>query len=447
MLTLTSFDRSDLPERVFEGQILTVSVVVTFLAVFLLREWILQNAGPGPQQEVNQGRIPGPEGFRAEMRAQWRQRRLLAFDEQDRQLEPLLRRVIPNPNPRRPVQIPPQELGVARDLAAFPEMWVEGPHEYRNDARPEGRDETANDDEQWVDEDDWMDDDPAEASFPMRATAGNAADTSIADTHESRQIDFDESPVDTLHHEPAVEQGPAPSLLQQLRRQHRDHADPNMSFEEFLIHQRHSMADTAEPFPREPLYAMAGEASRPPVDEATQDQMRQEFDRFFRPAEPEETFPRELPLDPRAVSEEDRARESGRRVEQLQGAAQVADSPPMPRRGGLDRQRELDRQRDMDINRRVRQDVEDEEDRRALDAAYLVLRQAAEAALQEPVHAQDNDEDDEPIAEVDGGEEVEMGPEPGFDEEDEDEEGGLIIDGDVDGILEGMCDNGIQTRV
>lgn len=406
-----------------------MSIVVTFLAVFLLREWILQNAGPGPQQEVNQGRVPRPEEFRAEMRAQWRQRRLLNLDQEDPiglLMDPLLRRVIPDPNPHRLLPVPPQPIALRDELDTHMEVLQQEPED------------NINEDEQWVDEDDWMDEiDHAEASSSMRATAGNATETSVTDTRDLRQSHFDDSTLDSVNHDTVLNHGPAPSLLQQLRRQHREHADPNMSFEEFLIHQRHSMADTAEAFPRQPLFTLADEAAQIPADEPIAEQMQREFDRFFQPAG-HEAFRRELLLDPRPVANEDRVRERQLRAEQLRRAARIAEPQPAHGRRGFDPQPE--RERLMAINRALRQEIEGEEDRRALDAAYLAHQadRSADTAPQEVIPVQDDDDDDEPIAEVDGGEEVEMGPEPGFDEEDEDEEGGLIIDGDVDGILEGM---------
>lgn len=409
--------RSELPERVFKGQILTVSIVVTFLAVFLLREWILQNAGPGPQQEVNQGRIPRPEEFRAEMRAQWRQRRLLDFDNGDPAgmlLDPLLRRVIPNP--RRPLPEPPQPVLPREELDTHFEALKGGP------------DENTNEDELWIDEDEWEDEaGQEEIGSSMRATAGNAAETSITGTYDSPTEETATSPVDILREEREIEQGPMPSLLQQLRRQHRDNADPNMSFEEFLIHQRHSMVDAAEPTPREPLFALE---PRPPVDHAAEERRRQEYNRFFEPADPE-AFRRQLLLDRRFVTDDHRARERELREEQLRNAARAAELEPAPRPRGFGAQRRVDRL--INDDRGLRED----EDRRAAHAGYLeqLPIQAAEVA-QERLEEQDDD-DDEPIAEVDVGEEVEMGPEPGFDDDDEDEEGGLIIDGDVDGILEG----------
>lgn len=407
-----------MPERVFKGQILTVSIVVTFLAVFLLREWILQNAGPAPQQEVNQGRVPEPEEFRAEMRARWRQRRLLDFDNGDPAgmlLDPLLRRVIPNP--RRPLPEPPQPVLPREELDTYFEALKGGP------------DEKTNEDQQWIDEDEWVDEaGHYEAGSSTRATAGNAAETSITDMHESHADESAKSPVDTIQQEPEIEQGPMPSLLQQLRRQHRDNADPNMSFEEFLIHQRHSIAGPAEPAPSEPLFPLA---PRVPVDPAAEHRRRQEFNRFFEPADPE-AFRRQLLLDRRFANDDLRARDRELREEQLRNAARAAELEPEPRPRGFGAQRRVDRL--INDDRGLRQD----EDRRAARAGYLEQLPIQEADFaQEPPEEQDDD-DDELIAEVDVGEEVEMGPEPGFDDDDEDEEGGLIIDGDVDGILEGM---------
>lgn len=37
----------DLGADIFKGQVITIAVVIVFLTIFLLREWIIQNARPG----------------------------------------------------------------------------------------------------------------------------------------------------------------------------------------------------------------------------------------------------------------------------------------------------------------------------------------------------------------------------------------------------------------
>lgn len=45
--TLSSILPHDLGADIFKGQVITIAVVIVFLTIFLLREWIIQNARPG----------------------------------------------------------------------------------------------------------------------------------------------------------------------------------------------------------------------------------------------------------------------------------------------------------------------------------------------------------------------------------------------------------------
>ncbi|KAG9099960.1 hypothetical protein FRC06_004671 [Ceratobasidium sp. 370] len=55
----------DLGADIFKGQIITIAVVIVFLTIFLLREWIIQNARPGVfgDEEVPEGGAVAPEGI------------------------------------------------------------------------------------------------------------------------------------------------------------------------------------------------------------------------------------------------------------------------------------------------------------------------------------------------------------------------------------------------
>jgi hypothetical protein len=57
----------DLGADIFKGQIITIAVVIVFLTIFLLREWIIQNARPGVfgDEEVLEGGAAPPEGVPA----------------------------------------------------------------------------------------------------------------------------------------------------------------------------------------------------------------------------------------------------------------------------------------------------------------------------------------------------------------------------------------------
>ncbi|KAG8767308.1 hypothetical protein FRC12_006318 [Ceratobasidium sp. 428] len=54
----------DLGADIFKGQVITIAVVIVFLTIFLLREWIIQNARPGVfgDEEVLEGGVAAPEG-------------------------------------------------------------------------------------------------------------------------------------------------------------------------------------------------------------------------------------------------------------------------------------------------------------------------------------------------------------------------------------------------
>ncbi|KAG8694447.1 hypothetical protein FRC09_009839, partial [Ceratobasidium sp. 395] len=54
----------DLGADIFKGQVITIAVVIVFLTIFLLREWIIQNARPGVfgDEEALEGGAAAPEG-------------------------------------------------------------------------------------------------------------------------------------------------------------------------------------------------------------------------------------------------------------------------------------------------------------------------------------------------------------------------------------------------
>ncbi|QRV88979.1 E3 ubiquitin-protein ligase MARCH6 [Ceratobasidium sp. AG-Ba] len=58
--TWAKFLPHDLGADIFKGQIITIAVVIVFLTIFLLREWIIQNARPGVfgDEEVPEGAAP-----------------------------------------------------------------------------------------------------------------------------------------------------------------------------------------------------------------------------------------------------------------------------------------------------------------------------------------------------------------------------------------------------
>lgn len=375
-----------MPESVFKGQILTVSIVITFLAVFLLREWIFQNAGPGPNQEVENGRVPRPEEFRANMRALWRRRQLRNVDQEE---------------PAR-LMLDPADIQILplndRDL-----IEDQGPQPDLDGNVNEPVHEHDDEDDQWVDEE-WHEEDGFPQDRSPEEVAGEERKEDIIEPREEFSgASSHEAPVTHGAKRIMQEGGPAPSLLQQLRRQHREHGDPNMSFEEFLLYQRHSMLE----FPIGEQVSIENAVTLnalPPRhrteqvdDQLREEQMREAYMRLFREPTDEEESRRDLMLDTPLVPEYRREDQRRRREEQLRRAAQVAEVENFePDFDALPQPRQLQPPRD-----------------RALEAAAG------------------------PLAEAEGGEVVEMGPEPGFDEDDIDDEGGLIIDGDIDGILEG----------
>ena len=377
-----------MPESVFKGQILTVSIVITFLAVFLLREWIFQNAGPGPNQEVENGRVPRPEEFRANMRAVWRRRQLRNVDQE----EPARLKLDP-----ADIQILPLNNGV------LDQMEDQGPQRDLDGNVNEPVHEHDDEDDQWVDEE-WHEEDGFPQDRSSERVAGEGREEYIIEPREEFSgASFHETPVTDAAERIMQEQGPAPSLLQQLRRQHRDLGDPNMSFEEFLLYQRHNMLELPNGGQASTENAVILDALPPRHqteqvnDQFPEEQMREAYMRLFREPTDEEESPRDLMLDIPLVPEYRRDEQRTRREEQLRRAAQVAEIENFePDFDALPQPRRLEPPRD-----------------HALDAAAG------------------------PLAEAEGGEVVEMGPEPGFNEDDIDDEGGLIIDGDLDGILEG----------
>ncbi len=105
VIILTSEHRSDsdLGSTIFKGQIITVATIVIFLAVFLLREWIFQNM---PQVQAHQAEEvpapPRPEEWRPDMAVRWRRRRV----ERARELGQLPQRVAPLPLRPRQRRLP-----------------------------------------------------------------------------------------------------------------------------------------------------------------------------------------------------------------------------------------------------------------------------------------------------------------------------------------------------
>lgn len=381
-------------ESIFKGQILTVSIVITFLAVFLLREWIFQNAGPGPNQEVENGRVPRPEEFRANMRALWRRRQLQNVDHEDPAALLL--------DPAETYLAPLNDLDPVRNQDMR--------HQFHQDAEEPGRDHDHDHDEdhdedhdhdhdhdeddQWVDEEEWIDDDGNAQDQSSERIANEERDEYImAPRGESTGTSVHQAPI--MHnHDVVQEQGPAPSLLQQLRRQHREHGDPNMSFEEFLLYQRHNMTEL--PNREEMMNEDAGmRAMLPPHLQPGQseEQIREAYMHFFADPNDAEDFRRQLRMDFPFIPEDRRENQRERREIQLRRAARDAEREELQMRANP-------------FRHPPRRD------------------HAREAAA-------------EFGAEAEVGDVVEMGPEPGFDEDDADDEGGLIIDGDVDGILEG----------
>lgn len=91
--------RDTLLANVFQGQILSVIVVITFLGVFLVREWVIQN-GPIDNPAADAPEMGGParpEDFRPHMAVRWRQRAGVERHEMDRlntnELEALVQQV------------------------------------------------------------------------------------------------------------------------------------------------------------------------------------------------------------------------------------------------------------------------------------------------------------------------------------------------------------------
>lgn len=393
------WNSSDLPDRIFKGQILTVAIVIGLLAVFLLREWIFQNAGPGPTQEVENEAVPKPEEFQMQMRAKWRQRRLRNLDHRDPPVDVVFNRNqgrapfdfrAGHLQPRPALDRHQQDLLRAELIEHFMEPQA-------------ALDATPTEEEQWVDEEDWVDN---------AANAGHLSDSGIQGGFEHPEIGgnapiFQQENRDEQA-ESVVEEPPRPSLLQQLRQQHREHADSNMSFEEFLAHSRSDITDPSGsaglktlPRPNESELSTSADLSegnhmgagrKSPENwstaasrgEATnsQDSLKDDYHRYFmEPAEIEDDQV-ERPDGYRALVENDRLRRQGA-VRDLERPRGAIERNPRPRRP-----------------------------RNVLNEAEIV------------------------VAVVDADEEVEMGPEPDLDDEEADE-GGLMIDGDIDGILEG----------
>jgi hypothetical protein len=369
----------DLPESVFKGQVLTVSIVITFLAVFLLREWIFQNAGPGHNQEVENGRVPRPEEFRPNMRAMWRRRQTQNLD-QDEPADVML----------APQFVPLIDHEAVRN---------QGMAEHNPPAVDEAG-HNHNEDDQWVDEEEWVEDDVNAQDHPSDKATDEGRDDSII-MHGGESEDFGRNGAQEthIHDGSAQEEGPVPSLLQQLRRQHREHGDPNMSFEEFLLYQRHNMMErpnVEEIMNHDAATLRAMPQLQPEQPEQTHQRMHEEYMRMFADPNDSEEFRRELMLDFPHLPEDQREEQRRQRQEQVRRALRLAELED----------RELERLGRLPPNRDF----------------------ARELAVV-------------PAAEAEGGEEVEMGPEPGFDDDDADDEGGLIIDGDIDGILEGKFES------
>ncbi|KAJ9106134.1 hypothetical protein QFC21_001276 [Naganishia friedmannii] len=392
-----NFTASDLPDRIFKGQILTVAIVISLLAVFLLREWIFQNAGPGPTQEVENEVAPRPEEFQLQMRAKWRQRRLRNVDRGES-----VDVVFNLDHGRHPVNVQaghlqprpaldPQQHDLLR--ADVMELLV------APQAMPDATEE-----EQWVDEEDWVND---------AASAGHLSDSGLRDGVEYPKVDEDgqisQSAERDQQADGVIEEAPRPSLLQQLHQQHREHADPNMSFEEFLAHSRSDITDPSGSVGRKPLQpskpaesltsarsserAHTGASLVSPGDRSPagsrgetaylQESIQDDYHRYF--------------TEPAGMEDE--------QVELLHGHRPAVENDH-PRHLGAVRDEER-RRRAIDRNPHPRRP------RHVLNDADIM------------------------VAAVDGDEEVEMGPEPDLDDEEADE-GGLMIDGDIDGILEAI---------
>ncbi|KAJ9124095.1 hypothetical protein QFC22_000890 [Naganishia vaughanmartiniae] len=393
-----NFIGSDLPERIFKGQILTVAIVIGLLAVFLLREWIFQNAGPGPTQEVENEAIPTPEEFRMQMRAKWRQRRLRNLDHREAPLDAVFdRNHGRNHADFQAGRLRPRPALDRQQLAQLRAELIEHLAD-----RQEVPDAMPTQDEEWVDEEDWVDD---------AETGGRLSDGGVEESsghlkgEEDAKIRQNEQRY--RQSDNAAEEAPLPSLLQQLRQQHREHADSNMSFEEFLAHSRSDITDPSGSVGGKPLrHSVRAESSTSPYFSEgdntgagrtssgnrsptgsygetinPQGSMENDYHRYF--TEP-------------AGTQDDH-------VEHVDRHHVLIDND-RPRRAVRE---EAGQRRELERNPRPRRP------RNVLNEAEIV------------------------VAAADVDEEVEMGPEPDLDDEEADE-GGFMIDGDVDGILEAI---------
>lgn len=257
-----------------------------------------------------------------------------------------------------------------------------------------------NEDDQWVDEEEWVEDDVNAQDHPSdKATDEGRDDSIMMQGGELEDFGRNGAQETHIHDGPVQEEGPVPSLLQQLRRQHREHGDPNMSFEEFLLYQRHNMMErpNVEQMMNHDAATLRAMPQLQPDEpqlqpEQVHQRMHEEYMRMFADPNDSEEFQRELMLDFPHLPEDQREEQRRQRQEQVRRALRLAELED----------RELERLGRLPPNRDFAREV-----------PFV------------------------PVAEAEGGEEVEMGPEPGFDEDDADDEGGLIIDGDIDGILEG----------
>ncbi|KAJ9098792.1 hypothetical protein QFC19_006269 [Naganishia cerealis] len=349
------------------------------------------------------------------MRATWRQRRLRHLDRDDTVDMLLNGDFARNPaniraallRPRPPLDRQQQDLLRAELIEHFV-----GQQEEPEDAGIE--------EDQWVDEEDWADKTANADDLPDDDVSNPSEYPRIDATTRNRQTDTSEAysndgQADTFAHE-----GPVPSLLQQLRQQHREHADPNMSFEEFLAHsgsdiigasgsgaslrpppspqrceevdenvQSHTFSRTAarqgsfgdrSRDRAQPLSSRNDDTQTPEETPGTQESMDDEYLRYFTEPNVAEDGPEEL-IERRRGARMDRER-LPRALRDGAGLPEAIQRNPRPRRP-------RDILNDVDLVR----------------------------------------------AAIDRDEEVEMGPEPDLDDEEADE-GGLMIDGDLDGILE-----------
>lgn len=191
---LGDYIKNDLVSTVFRGQLISVGVVVTFLGIFFLREWVIQNGpidNPAPDAP-EMGGPPGPQDFRPEMAVRWRRRR------------PVTGRRIREARLDREEQREAGQRWLAQEAVA---VWpMDAPRQPNNQRQedPEvivedDRADGGDDDQDWVDEPDEMstvmdvEEGPEGSAFPREVDNTSEDDLDRVDAHVPLDTQVDRS--------------------------------------------------------------------------------------------------------------------------------------------------------------------------------------------------------------------------------------------------------------